>query len=169
MQTNLCWSKLSLVLIFFYTNRQDRPSFLHEIFHTSHYKLCYTKTKASCCCINIRKWRAWKWKGCTGGCTLRLNGPTVWLFRGGMGDFRKKYPADWFRGKNNSCKEIPGGKSFRTEEKYFSWLVMLGKKSYIVKLLTSGKKLYHQRLGEKESYPNQITYPPVKVKCSAPD
>ena len=25
------------------------------------------------------------------------------------------------------CKEIPGGKNFYTEEKYFSWIIMLGK------------------------------------------
>ena len=45
----------------------------------------------------------------------------------GMGDFRKKYPGDLFHGKNNSCKEIPGGKNFCKEEKYFSWLIMLEK------------------------------------------
>ena len=54
--------------------------------------------------------------------------------------------------KNNSCKEIPGGKSFCIEEKYFSLLIVLEKKN-----LTSSscqcreKKLYHQRFGEEDS------------------
>ena len=135
---------------------------------TSHYKLCYTKTKTSCCWINIRKWRTWKWKGCTGGCTLRLNGPTVWLFRGGMGDFRKKYPADWFRGKNNSCKEIPGGKKFSHWREIFFMACNVGKKSYIVKLLMSGKKLYPQRFGEKKVLPKPNHLSPRQSQMLGP-
>ena len=43
-------------------------------------------------------------------CTVFDKGPTIWLLRKGMGNFRKKYPAEWFLGKKISLKEIPGEK-----------------------------------------------------------
>ena len=64
---------------------------------------------------------------------------------GGMCDFRKKYPADWFRPKKH-CKEIP----------VIQWLC------------TSGKKLYHQRFGKKKSYANQITHTPLQSQMVGP-
>ena len=68
----------------------------------------------------------------------------------GMGDFRKIYPANWFRGKNNSCKEIPGGKSFCIEEKYFSLLIVLEKKILHRQVVNVSRKNYITRgLGKK--------------------
>ena len=34
-----------------------------------------------------------------------VRGPTIWLLRQGKGDFRKKYPADWFRGEKNLARK----------------------------------------------------------------
>jgi len=40
-------------------------------------------------------------------CAVFDKGPTIWLLRGGMDNFRKKIPAEWFLRKKISCKEIP--------------------------------------------------------------
>ena len=67
----------------------------------------------------------------------------------GMGDFRRKYPADWFWGKKNILQRKTWG------EKY----IALKKHQYML-----GKKV--QRFGKKKSYPNQITHSLSKVKWS---
>ena len=67
-----------------------------------------------------------------------------------------------FEEKNNSCKEIPGGKSFCIEEKYFSLLIVLEKKSYIVKLSMSVEKIispevWGRRFLTKPNHPSKVT------------
>ena len=61
--------------------------------------------------------------------------PTVWPLRGmgaeGMGDFREKKSCRLIsRGKNNSCKEMPGQKEFLPWRKKKSFRAAAGKKSY---------------------------------------
>ena len=83
-------------------------------------------------------------------------GPTIWLLRGakGMGDFRNKYPADWFRGKK-SCKVIPKEKILALK-KYLSWPIMLGKN--LTPLCVRKKIQTPEVWEERKSYPNQITH-----------
>ena len=55
-----------------------------------------------------------------------------------------------FEEKNNSCKEIPGGKSFCIEEKYFSLLIVLEKKILHRQVVNVSRKNYITRgLGKK--------------------
>ena len=100
-------------------------------------------------------------------------GPTIWLLRGakGMGDFRNKYPADWFRGKK-SCKVIPKEKILALK-KYLSWPIMLGKKSYTV--VCQEKDSNSRGLGRKKILPkpnHPYKPPPIptssEIKWSAP-
>ena len=68
--------------------------------------------------------------------------------RGGIVDFRRKYPS-----------------SFRGKKIYFA-------RKYLQysRFVCQGKKFYHQEIWGKNSYRNQITHirPPSKVKWSAP-
>ena len=77
-----------------------------------------------------------------------------------------------FEEKNNSCKEIPGGKSFCIEEKYFSLLIVLEKKILHRQVVNVSKKNYITRgLGKilNQTKPNHPPPASIKVKCSAPD
>ena len=72
-----------------------------------------------------------------------------------MGDFRKKYPADWFQGKNNLARNYLG-KNFSDEKKKSLMAYNAGKKN-LTPLYVREKNSISRGLGEKNSYTNQIT------------
>lgn len=88
-----------------------------------------------------------------------------------MGDFRKKCPVDWFRGKKFWQGWIPGEKKFVHWKKCLSWHIIPEKN--LTPFISRKKKFYHQRFGEENKILNQITHfpppPPSKVKWSAPE
>ena len=82
-------------------------------------------------------------------------------FEGGMGDFTKKYPADWFEGKN-SCKEILylAKKDSYTEKNVFRG-VWLWKKSYSAAVVCQEKRILSPvGLGENILSPPNHPYHP---------
>ena len=90
---------------------------------------------------------------------LCLWGADHLTFEGDMGDFRKNYPADWFRGKKILAR------------KYYNWRIRgawLWKKILQRGRCMSGKKCYYQRVGGKNSFPakSPIPPPPINVKWS---
>ena len=81
-------------------------------------------------------------------------------FEGGMGDFTKKYPADWFEGKN-SCKEILylAKKDSYTEMSFVAY--DSGKKSYSTAVVCQEKRtLSPVGLGENILSPPNHPYHP---------
>ena len=80
-------------------------------------------------------------------------------FEGVMGDFRKKYPADWFRGEKG-CKDITGKNNILHWKKYRSWLIYCWKKKFTL-LYFREKISYSRDLGKKNSYPDWITHTPL--------
>ena len=84
-------------------------------------------------------------------------------FEGGMGDFTKKYPADWFEGKN-SCKEILylAKKDSYTGKNVFRG-VWLWKKILQRGRCMSGKKnSITSGFGGKHSFPAKSSIPPTE-------
>ena len=81
---------------------------------------------------------------------------TFEVVRGGMGDFRKKYPTDWLSGKTNSCKEIPEEKNSYTDKISF-------------KACKAGIKCYTSGFQEKNSITRgQIIRTPLKSQMVGP-
>ena len=68
-----------------------------------------------------------------------------------MGDFRKKYPLDWFRG-GKACKDIPG-KSNNLHSKKISLMTYIMLKKNLTPLHVREKFLTPE-VWEKNSYPN---------------
>lgn len=84
---------------------------------------------------------------------------------GGMGDFSKKYPADWFGGKKYLVRRYLSKTC--TENKYLSWHInYAGQK--ILHHYMSGKK-NSRGLGEKILTQTISPIPPSEVKLSTPE
>lgn len=67
----------------------------------------------------------------------------------------KKYPADWFRGKNILARKYLGEKISYTFMAYNP-----GKKILHRYIVCRGKKIYYQRFGEKKFPPKPNYYSP---------
>ena len=63
---------------------------------------------------------------------LSFQGADYFTFEGAMGDFRKKYPAHWSKGKKKILQGNTWENNSCTEHKYLSWCLIVEKKSYIV-------------------------------------
>ena len=86
------------------------------------------------------------------GNNKQYKGPTILLLGGGGGGY------GWFQEKNNLAMKYPG-------KKYLSWHIMWEKK--ILRRCMLGETFHIQSFGNN-SYPNQITPSPSKVKRLAP-
>ena len=85
----------------------------------------------------------------------------AWGGEGGMGDFRKKNSAEWFRAKKKFLK----GNTWRKQNSYIekkSFMAHSSEKKFLLRFM-SGKNSITRGLGKK-IYPNQIKSQMVGVK-----
>ena len=88
---------------------------------------------------------------------------------GGMGDFRNKYPVNWFERKKNLARKYLGEKYPALKKKISLMVYSAEKKSYNV--ISWGKNFISRGLGKNNSYISQITHtssPPQKKSNSWP-
>ena len=83
---------------------------------------------------------------------------------GGIGDFKKKYPADWFQGGKNLARKFLAEKSSNTEKKNLSWGIILEKS---LALLYVGDKILSLEVCRKKFLPKpNDPYPPPPQKSN---
>ena len=110
-----------------------------------------------------------QWLNCKGMGEANIRGRPLdfWGGGGGMGNFRKKNPTDWFRGKKYLVRRYLRKKISCTEKKYLSWHINYAAKKNVTPLYVRGKN--SRGLGKQVLTQTKSPIPPSEGKLSTPE